>query len=233
MQQIALQIWNILWLNPQNDVYILFWFFIFFMIFAILGTAKIYESLFWIVLWISIFIVIQILLWYSWNDSYTLTFLSEWIVKFIVWSSVYLILILSILVPINWWFQGSTTKNPIFKIWITIFLSVLLILLFSSVLVWLIEQIYIFKIDNAFSLLKKWPKFTEFLVWSKIYAFLISYINFIIVFWVFFVIYKILFADIVSSMLKWFFIAIFKKKDKWWDWGGGWGWAKPKDTGHH
>lgn len=218
MQEIVLQIWNILWLNPQNDVYILFGFFIFFVIFAILWTSKIYESLFWIILWISIFIVVQILLGYTWNDSYALTFMNEKIVKFIVWSSVYLIIILAILVPINWWFQGSTTKNPALKIWVTIFLASLLILLFSAILVWLIEQIYIFKIENAFSLLKKLPTFTNFLTWSKIYTFLISYINYIIVFWVFFVIYKLLFADIIVSMLKWFFASIFKKKSVWWDW---------------
>ncbi|EKD66028.1 MAG: hypothetical protein ACD_49C00067G0014 [uncultured bacterium (gcode 4)] len=225
MQQIILQIWNTLGLNPQNDVYILIWFFVFFIIFAILWTSKIYEALFWIVLWISIFIVVQILLWYSGNDSYSLTFMSEKIVKFIVGSSVYLIIILSILVPINWWFQGSSTKNPALKIFVTIFLSSLLILLFSAILAWLIEQIYIFKIDNAFSLLKKWPKFTEFLSWSKIYAFLISYIHIIIVFGVFYVIYKLLFADIVSSMLKWFLSSLFKKKDKWawdWDWEDYW-----------
>lgn len=219
MQPIVSQIATILNLNPQNDVYILAFFLLMWLIMWFLWAAKIYESMFWLVLWISIFIVLQVLLWYSGNDGYVLPFLNEWISRFIIWSSVYLIVILPVLVPINWWFSFSGTKNPLAKIFITIFLVVLFILFFFSVFIWLIEKIYIFKIESAFSLLKKWDMFNNFISWSKIYLFITSYLHIVIVFWVFFIIYKLLFADIINSMVVWLLSSLFKKK---WGWGGGW-----------
>ncbi|EKE26102.1 MAG: hypothetical protein ACD_4C00439G0004 [uncultured bacterium (gcode 4)] len=221
MQEILIQISDFLNINPNNDIYILGVLLIFIIIFLILWITKIYESLFWAVLGISIYIVLQSFLWNNWQDWYIIPFFSQNFLSFIVSSSLYLIIILSFLIPINSSLNINEPKNPWIKIALTLILSLIHTVFFFGILIWLTEKIYIFKTyTNAFNLIKKIPTWNNFISWSKVYEFFMQNIHIIIVFWTVFVIYKVIFSDIVNAILNWFLVSMKNMMaNKWW-----WGW---------
>jgi len=219
MQNIIIQISTLLNI-PSVDVYFLFITIVIFGIFCILWITKIYEILFWLVLWISISIVFQFLLL---NPNLTVpTFINLSISKFIVWMSIYLIFILSILVPLNSSLNIKETKNPVFKIFQLIALSLLLTAFYYIIIIWFIEKTYIYKIDNAFWFIKKAKFWWEFVTDSKIYPMLLDQVPSITLFWVFFVIYRVTFSDMVNilviSLIETFSKMIKNKSN----WSGGW-----------
>lgn len=233
MQAIILQISTILKVAPV-DVYILFWALVFFWIVCFLWITKIYEILFWLVLGISIFIVFQFLLI---NPNLTVpTFIDIKISKFIIWMSIYLIFILSILVPLNSSLNIKETKNLWLKIFQMLFLGFILTLFYATIIVWFIEKTYIYKIDNAFALMKKASFWTNFAATSKIYPILFQQVPTITLIWVFFVFYVITFSDMVNILVISIF-ETFKKmiknaqKSSWWGWGWWWGAPKPASWG--
>lgn len=230
LQTIINQIAIFLNINPHNDVYILWVFLIFIIIYAILWITKIFESLFWIVLWISIFIVLQALLWYSWQDWYTLPFFSKTFLQFIISSSIYLILILSILIPLNSWLNIKEPKNPWVKVVISLILSTIYTIFFFWILCSLIEKVYIFKYDNIFNFIKKVPAWNDFISWSKIYNLLIQNIHIIVVFCTIFVIYRLIFSDIVNAIFLGFYSSVKNMIAS--RWGGWWGWHEEIEEHH-
>ena len=83
------------------DVYILFAFLVFLIVFAVLGIERIYSVFFGVVLGIGIFVLLSTLLSPQYQTPEIRELISEGFAKVIVGSSVYLIFILSILVPMN------------------------------------------------------------------------------------------------------------------------------------
>lgn len=225
MQAIILQISTILHISSV-DVYILFGAFVLFVFFCFFWITKIYEILFWLVLWISIFIVFQFLLI---NPNLSVpTFINLSISKFVIGMSIYLIFILSILVPLNSSLNIKETKNMLFKIFQIVFLSAILTVLYSAIIIWFIEKTYIYKIDNAFALIKKMEFWNAFVASSKLYPMIHDQVPSITLFWVFFVFYVLTFSDMVNILLI-SILETFKKMIKnagkqassWW----GWWWA--------
>ena len=228
MQDIVIQIANVIKVSTY-DVYLLTALLIIFIIFCILWINKMFEVMAWIVLWISVFIVFQYLLL---NPNLTVpTFIDHKVGKFIVWTSVYLIFILSILIPVNWSFHIKDPKNIWIKIAYTLWISWLVMLTFLAIIVWFIEKIYIYNIDNAFQLLTvKLTSWWEFSAKSIVYWFLKTNVPTITLFSVFFIIYMITFNDLVILILK----SSWEVLSKIWKWGWGWGWwGGHDDTWHH
>lgn len=83
------------------DVYVLFFFLIFLLVFAFLGIGKIYDTFFGLVFGIGIFTLLSTLLSPQYQNAETSRIFGETITKAVIGSSVYLVFILSILVPIN------------------------------------------------------------------------------------------------------------------------------------
>ncbi|MDD2486849.1 MAG: hypothetical protein PHS92_00560 [Candidatus Gracilibacteria bacterium] len=208
MQEIIIKIADFLQINPNNDVYILGVFLVFIIIYSILGITKIYESLFGIVLGISILIVLQTLLGYNGDNQYVLPFFSKTFLQFLISSSIYLILILSVLIPLNSGLNINEPRNPGVKVVVTLALSVIYTIFFFGILCGLIEKIYIFKYDNIFNFIKKIPAWNDFIAGSYIYALFIKNIHIIVVFGTIFVIYKLIFADIINALMNGFYISI-------------------------
>lgn len=230
MQDIIIEIWTTLNI-PNIDVYFLFVLIILFWLACFLWIRKIYDVFFWLVLWIAIFIVLQYLLL---NPNLTVpTFIDKKISEFIVWTSIYLIIILSILVPINWSLHIKESKNKWIRIIETIILSLFIITFYLVIIAWFIEKTYIYNMNNAFEFIKKLTFWQNFSWTSKIYSLIKQYIPIVTLSWVFLVIYKILFSDIINLIIKSIFEAItkiFKSIWKWWGWG--WGWWDSKDHSH-
>ncbi|EKE29198.1 MAG: hypothetical protein ACD_2C00209G0012 [uncultured bacterium (gcode 4)] len=232
MQDVTLKISTLLHI-PAIDVYFLAIILVIFFIFCALWITKIYEVLFWLVLWIAIFIVFQYLLL---NPNLTIpSFINQWVAKYIVWSSIYLIFILSILIPINGSLHIHEPKNKAAKYAQIFLLSVLLTTFYFAIIIWFLEKTYIYTLDNAFIFIKKMAFWTEFSTQSDIYKIILKNVPNITLFWVFFVIYRVTFWDLVNMMLA-ATVDIFKKMwKKWWGWGWGkpaWGWGD-HSWGHH
>jgi hypothetical protein len=196
------------------DIYVIFIVLIFFILFLIIGIAKIYEVFFWMIFWIFIFIILQYLLLHnSCNTNlYIPEIINQNLAKFIISSSIYLIFILSILMPLNWFFNINIPKNFIIKIIITFLLSIALILFYISVIIGFIEKIYIFNIDSVFIFMKNLSFWENFASNSKIYAFILPKISIIVLIWILFSIYKLIFGDMINMLLIWFINSLKNKE---------------------
>ncbi len=83
------------------DVYVFFSMMVVVGIIAILGLARIYSTLFGTVLGIGIFVLFSTILAPELQTPETLSLVSDAFAKVLIGSSVYLIFILTILVPMN------------------------------------------------------------------------------------------------------------------------------------
>ncbi len=213
MNNIVNTIASLLNLNTY-DIYIIFIVIIFFIIFLVIWITKIYEIFFWMIFGIFIFIILQYLLIHNPCNInlYIPEIINQNVANFIISSSIYLIFILSILIPLNWFFNITIPKNNIIKIIITFLLAALLIIFYTSVIIGFIEKIYIFNIDNIFIFLKKLSFWQDFINNSKIYTFMLPKISIIILLWILFSIYKLVFGDIINMLLMWFINAIKNKE---------------------
>lgn len=217
MQDIIVQIATLLNM-PNVDVYFLFWLLSIFWIFCFIGITKIYEIFFWLVLWISIFIVLQFLLL---NPNIQVpSYININIAKYFVSSSVYLIFILSALVPLNSWLNIKESNNTWIRIFQIIILSTFLVLFYFNLIIWFTEKIYIYNIDSAFVLLKKISSLNEFISQSLIYSKIKLYSSEISLAWIFFVIYRLIFNDIVNMFISSIITSLKKiwNSRSWWSW---------------
>lgn len=194
---------------PNIDIYFLAILIVFFIFFCIIWVTKIYEIMFWLVLWISIYIVLQFLLLNP-NPSLTVPkIISKEISIFLVWTTIYLIFILSILIPINWSFHNIEPKNKTLNIFMRIILSIGLVIFYLTIIAWFIEKVYIYDIvfnwehmKNAFELIKWYPFWIEFSSTSKLYFYIKEYIPATTLVWILLVIYKLIFSDIVNLIIS-------------------------------
>lgn len=200
------------------DVYVLFICILFSAVFLIVGIEKLYSVFFGIVLGIGIFVLLSTLLSPQYQTPETLSLISDTFAKIIIGSSVYLIFILAILVPMNGDLSISYPSSPPARFIQTLLIWVGLFFFFAAVILGLVERSYIFMgTESAFLLFKKMAFYSEFQS-SHFAAFVISHLPSIVILGVGFIIYKLLFADIVY-MLVLSVIASIKKR---WGWGGGW-----------
>lgn len=198
------------------DVYVFFWMIVSVAIFMAIGLARMYSIFFGIVLWMGIFVLFSTLLSPEFQTPETLSLISETFAQIIIGSSVYLIFILAILVPINGGVTITLPKNIWGRIFQTFFLSFLLVFFLLAVLLWLIEKNYIFfHTESAFILIKR-LMFYEELQNSLLFSFIFSHLPTIIIFSIGFITYKMLFADIIAGLIM-SIIENTKKhtKDKW------------------
>ncbi|MDD2892231.1 MAG: hypothetical protein PHQ95_04665 [Candidatus Gracilibacteria bacterium] len=183
------------------DVYVFFWMIVSVVIFMSIGLARMYSIFFGIVLGMGIFVLFSTLLSPEFQTPETLSLISETFAQIIIGSSVYLIFILAILVPVNGGVSITLPKNIGGKIFQTFFLSFLLIFFLLAVLLGLIEKNYIFfHTESAFVLIKRFM-FYEELQNSLLFSFIFSHLPTIIIFSIVFIIYKMLFADIITGLI--------------------------------
>ncbi len=184
------------------DVYVFFGLLVLIVIIAILGLARIYSVLFGTVLGIGIFVLFSTILSPEFQTPETLSLISDTFAKALIGSSVYLIFILTILVPMSGGISVTLPKTILGKIFQTITLTFLLILFLTAVFLGLIEKSYIFVHTNsAFVLIKKLTSYSE-LQSSLLFTFVSAHLPTIIIVSIGFIVYKILFADIMNSLVS-------------------------------
>lgn len=115
------------------DVYVFSSVLVMIVIIAILGLARIYNILFGMVLGIGIFVLFSTILSPEYQTPETLSLISDTFAKALIGSSVYLIFILTILVPVSGGISVTLPKTIAEKIFQTITLTFLLILFLAAV----------------------------------------------------------------------------------------------------
>ena len=194
------------------DVYVFFAVFMIMGIIAILGLMRIYSILLGMVLWIGIFVLISTILSPEYQTPETLSFMSESLAKLFIGSSVYLIFILTFLVPINGGIIVTLPRNPLSQIFQTLVLSGVLVVFYLAVFLWLVERSYIFlHTESAFTLIKTTSFYLK-LQSSLLFTFVTAHLPTIIILSIGFIIYKILFSDIIHALLLSLIASIKKHK---------------------
>lgn len=115
------------------DVYIFSGLLIAMGIIAALGLARIYSVFFGTVLGIGIFVLFSTILSPELQTPETLSLVSDTFAKVLIGSSVYLIFILAILVPMNGGVNVSLPKSALGMVFQTLTLSLILILFLLAV----------------------------------------------------------------------------------------------------
>ena len=104
-------------------------------IIAAMGLARIYSTFFGTVLGIGIFVLFSTILSPEFQTPETLSLVSDAFAKVLIGSSVYLIFILTILVPMNGGIVVTLPKSAVGMILQTIALSVMLVVFLIAVFV--------------------------------------------------------------------------------------------------
>ncbi|OIO75621.1 hypothetical protein AUJ87_04470 [Candidatus Gracilibacteria bacterium CG1_02_38_174] len=177
-----------------------------------MGLTRIYSTFFGTVLGMGIFVLISTILSPEFQTPETLSLISDTFAKVLIGSSVYLIFILALLVPMNGGINVSLPKSALGMIFQTLILSFILVLFLLAVFLGLVDKSYIFlHTDSAFILMNKFASFSE-LQSSLLFVFVSSHLPTIIILSIGFIIYKMLFADIVNTTMAGLIENIKKKK---------------------
>lgn len=115
------------------DVYVFFGVLVAMGIIAALGLARIYSIFFGTVLGIGIFVLFSTILAPELQTPETLSLVSDAFAKILIGSSVYLIFILTILVPMNGGIVVTLPKGQLGKVFQTLTLSLALIVFLVAV----------------------------------------------------------------------------------------------------
>ena len=120
---------------------------------------------------------------------------------FIISVAVYLVFILAVIFPMHGGLVISETTNPILYTLQFLFVSFFLIIGLSSVLIYMIEQTYIFQVGTVFVWVRDWSYYQQTIRLSSLFKFIITHQNIIIPLGVVLMIYKIFFSNLISAVV--------------------------------
>jgi len=119
----------------------------------------------------------------------------------IVSVMVYLVLILAIVFPLHGGLVISETTNPVLYTLQFLLVSALLFLSLVSVIIYMTEQTYLFRVGTIFVWLRDVPWYQEVVRPSHIFQFVMSHQNSIIPLSVLLMIYKLFLSNLVSAVV--------------------------------
>lgn len=120
---------------------------------------------------------------------------------FIVSVAVYLVLILPIVFPLQGGLVLSETTNPILYTVQYMFIGFFLIFGFASVLIYMIEQVYIFRVGTVFVWIRDWTYYAQTIRFSSVFRFIMTHQNIIIPLAVVLMLYKLFLSNLVSAIV--------------------------------
>ncbi len=179
---------------------------------------SIFEAAFWAIVGLWIYILLSVLL----LGNQTLG--SEgWLFPFefsviIISIAVYLVFILAILFPLHGGLVISEPTHP--TLYSLIYFATSFFLLFSlwTVIIYMVEQAYVFRVGTIFVLVKDMPFYTEMVRPSYFYGFVMGAQYLIIPLGVMLMLYKLLLSNLVNAALLsvWYNLSnvgFYRKKD--------------------
>lgn len=160
-----------------------------------------YEVAFWWLVWLGVYVLLSVLL--VGNDPLGTSggLLPFGLSVFIVSILVYLVLILAVLFPLYGWLVLTETTNPVLYITQYIFVGSLLFLSFFSVMIYMTEQTYLFRVGTVFVWLRDLDMYRTLVRPSSVFRFVMSHQNIIIPLGAVLMIYKLFLSNLVTAVV--------------------------------
>lgn len=120
---------------------------------------------------------------------------------FVVSVAVYLVFLLAILFPLHGWLIVTEPKEPTLYMIQYFMIAGYLVFAFLTLIIYMTEQTYVFKVWTIFSMFRDFPYYQEVIKTSFFYAFVMSHQGQIIPLWVILILYKLLLSNLVNAAL--------------------------------
>ena len=132
--------------------------------------------------------------------------------------SVYLVFVLTILFPLHGGLVISEPTHPTLYTAIFVFVSAFLLFALGAVMIYMVEQSYVFHVGNLLTWFRDSPMYQEVVRKSWYYGYVMSHQNAIIPLGVVLMLYKLLLSNLVNAALLsvWYNLAnvgFYRKKE--------------------
>ncbi len=187
-----------------------------------LTLHNIFEAAFWAIVGLGIYVLLSVLLLGNASfGSEPWVFPAQFAV-IIVSIVIYFIFLLAILFPMHGWLIISEPTHPVLYMLQYFWVSMFLLYSLFAAIIYMAEQVYIFKIATIFVWLHGWTYYTEVIQHSAIYSYVVTNQNIIIPLGVLLMIYKLLLSNIINAALLsiWYNLSHI-------------GFYRPKDDSHY
>ncbi len=188
-----------------------------------LTLHNVFEAAFGAIVGLGVYILLSVLLLGNqtlWSEGWLFPFGFSVI---IISIAVYLVFILAILFPLHGWLVIAEPTHPTLYTLQHIFTSVLFLFTLSTVIVYMVEQAYIFKVGTLFTFLKDTLFYTETVKPSVFFWYVMGHQYLIIPFWVIIMLYKLLLSNLINAAL----LSI------WYNLSNVWFYRKKEDNSHY
>lgn len=172
-----------------------------FALYYFIPLRRLYEVAFGWVVGLGVYILLYVLLLENSTLGTTGWLFPFGLSVFIVSVAVYLVLILPIVFPLHWGLVLSETTNPILYTVQYMFIGLFLIFGFMSVLIYMIEQVYLFRVGTVFVWLRDWAYYAQVIRFSSVFRFIMTHQNIIIPLGVVLMLYKLFLSNLVSAIV--------------------------------
>ena len=172
-----------------------------FLLYYFVPLRRLFEVGFGAIVGLGVYVLLSVLLLKNadlWTTGGMLPFGMS---VFIISVAVYLVFILAVIFPMHGGLVISETTNPILYTLQFLFVSFFLIIGLSSVLIYMIEQTYIFQVGTVFVWVRDWSYYQQTIRLSSLFKFIITHQNIIIPLGVVLMIYKIFFSNLISAVV--------------------------------
>jgi hypothetical protein len=137
---------------------------------------------------------------------------------FIVSIAIYLVFILAFLFPLHWWLVVSEPSHPTLYTLLHFLTSIFFLYAMGAIVIYMIEQAYIFKPGTIFVWIKDSLYYTSVVKPSFVYGYIMTHQDIILPLWVLLMLYKILLSNLINSAILsvWYNLAnvrFYKNKD--------------------
>lgn len=209
-----------------------------------ISLHRIFEAAFGAIIGLGIYVLLSVLLignpplgteWWLFPLGFSV---------FLVSISVYLIFVLAVLFPLHGGLVITEPSQPTLYTLLYFFVSFFLLFALGAVIVYMIEQSYVFRVGNIFTLVRD-TGFYAGLKSSWFYAYTMSHQYLILPLWVVLMLYKLLLSNLINAALLsiWYNLAnvgFYRSKDEssyrveFHEVGGhsGWGHGESHDSAH-
>lgn len=187
--------------TPFDVIFFLLAFVGIFVLYYFVPLRRLYEVAFGAIVGLGIYVLLSVLLLENATMGSTGGLLPFGMSVFIVSVAVYLVLILPVIFPLHGGLVLSETTNPVLYTIQYMFIGGFLIVGFSAVLVYMIEQVYLFRVGTILVWLRDWAYYAETIRFSGFFRFIMTHQNIIIPLAVLLMVYKLFLSNLVSAIV--------------------------------
>lgn len=179
---------------------------------------SLYEVAFWAIVGLWVYILLSVLLLGNAPLGSQGGLFPFGFSVFIISFAVYLIFILAVLFPIHGWLVIHEPTHPTLYTIQYFITYIFLTFSLTSIVLYMIEQVYLFQVGTIFVWLKEMPYYTQIIRSSSMFSYIVSHQDIIIPLWVLLMFYKLLLSNLVQAAVLsiWYNLShvwFYRKKD--------------------